>query len=151
MTSSPRAAGIAGLALAVLTLGAACGGTEPAGEQATTPTTPAAATPAARATTTPPKAASEEVEKYRDITCANWPDQAPGRRTAAASAALDWLRRHPNLGGPAVAAPAPTAAQVAAMVEGITRECAGRQRGSDLIQLTAAAALIYNETADLAP
>jgi hypothetical protein len=47
--------------------------------------------------------------------------------------------------GPAVPAPAPSDAQVRAMNIAITKECAGRQHDSSLVQLVGVAALVYNE------
>jgi predicted small lipoprotein YifL len=138
---------VAGLVLLALCTIAACGTTPP--EMAPPASAPAATTspPAASASATP----VEEVAQYRDINCANWPAQTPTRRTAAARAALDWLREHPDILGPAVPAPDPTDVQVAAVVEGVTTECAGRQHGSHLVDLMAAAAILYEESADLHP
>jgi hypothetical protein len=149
---SLRRTGGAGLTLVVLAIGTACGADKPAAEAAPPAAAPAITTPPAAPTTRAPKdPTSAEVEKYNDIHCQNWPSQTPTRRAAAARAGIEWLRQHPDIRGPEVAAPALTDDQVAQVVEKITQECAGRQRGSYLIQLTAATAIIYEENPDLHP
>lgn len=143
MTRARTLTAAAGLLLAL----AGCGGTDHS--SSTTP-------PAAAPTVTPkpsrtPSPSDIEVEKYQDVNCENWPKQPADIRTAAARAALDWLRKHPSVLGPEVGAPTPTARQVASFASAITTECAGRQHGSNLVQLVAAATIIYNEHPEYSP